>query len=252
MNANLNVRKNKKGGLYLIPTPLGDEASIKTIPPQVIEIINQVDVLLSEKAKTTRTFLKRIPLKKPIQEFDIQPLNLHTKKERVEEYANLLQKGKIIGIVSEAGSPGVADPGSRLVRLAHHNNIEVVPLVGPSSILLALMASGLSGQNFAFIGYLPKERQKRIKRIIELEEISSKNNQTQIFMETPYRSHHLFNDLVGNLRPNTDLTVAADLTLPTQFIATRPVSRWRKAKKDVHLKDRHVVFLIYRGKHLKI
>jgi len=240
-------KKTKKGILYLIPSLLGAKASVDTLSPQVIKIINEVDILLSEKAKTTRALLGRLPIKKPLQEFDIRPLNVHTTEDEVESYLQLLRAGNTIGIISEAGCPGVADPGSFLVRLAHYYNIAVVPLAGPCSILLGLMGSGLNGQNFAFVGYLAKEKQKRIKRILELEKISSRENQTQIFIETPYRSHHLFSDLVENLRPDTRLAIAADLTLPTQFIAQKSVFEWQKIKRSIVLKNKYVVFLIHAG-----
>ncbi len=239
----------KKGILYLIPTLLGPEASANILSRQVIEAIHKVDILLSEKPKTTRAFLKQIPIRRPIQKFDIRLLDIHTSKEEMKEYLGLLRNGKTIGIVSEAGCPGVADPGSSLVRLAHNENIIVMPLSGPCSVLLALMGSGLNGQNFAFIGYLPKKKQRRIKKIIDLEKTSFKNNQTQIFIETPYRSHHLFSDLIENLKPDTDLGLAVDLTFPTQFIATKTVFQWQRIKRKVSLKNRQVVFLIYASTH---
>lgn len=236
-----------KNTFYLIPSILGPGGSIKTISPEIIEAINGLDVILCEKPKATRAFLKSLKIKKPIREFEFFELNLHTKREELEQYLQMILKGKRVGIIPEAGCPGIADPGSDLVSLAHQNGIIVKPLAGPCSIILALMGSGLNGQNFAFNGYLPKEKKPRIRKIIELEKLSFRTKQTQIFMETPYRAQHVFEDLLDNLKDDTVLSVAIDLTLPYELILSKEVYDFRKFKKDLNLKGRYVVFLIQRN-----
>lgn len=174
------------GILYLIPTTLGDTAETSDVIPQkVVDIINTIDEYIVENEKSARHYLKKVGLKKPLPEIILYPMNQHTESHVLFGYLKSLREGKNIGIISEAGCPGVADPGAEVVRLAHENNIHVVPLVGPSSILLALMASGFNGQSFTFNGYLPKERNERIKRIKELEKLAKAKDQTQILLKLP-------------------------------------------------------------------
>lgn len=234
---------SSKGILYLIPTTLGDTAeTADVLPSKVNDIINTIDEYIVENEKSARHYLKKMGIKKPLQEIILHPLNQHTEHREISSYLKNLKEGKNIGVISEAGCPGVADPGADVVRLAHEQNIRVIPLVGPSSILLALMASGFSGQSFAFLGYLPKERGDRIRKIKELEKTASQKKQTQIFIETPYRNMHLLEDLLGNCEGNTRLCIACDITLPTEFIQTKTIAAWKKALPD--LNKRPAIFLI--------
>lgn len=234
-----------KGILYLIPTTLGETAeTAEVIPAKINMLINTIDEYIVENEKTARHYLKKIGIKKPLQEIILHPLNQHTKPIEISGYLNSINEGKSIGVISEAGCPGVADPGSEVVRLAHLNNIQVVPLVGPSSILLALMASGFNGQSFTFNGYLPKERGERIKKIKELEKLVYNKNQTQLFIETPYRNMHILEDVLSNCEPKTRLCIACDITLPTEFIKTKSIGEWKKQVPDIA--KRPTLFLIYK------
>jgi 16S rRNA (cytidine1402-2'-O)-methyltransferase len=232
-----------KGILYLIPTTLGDTAeTMDVLPVRVNNIINTIDEYIVENEKSARHYLKKMGIKKPLQEIILHPLNQHTESHEISTYLNAIENGKNIGIISEAGCPGVADPGAEVVKLAHQKNIRVIPLVGPSSILLSLMASGFNGQNFAFNGYLPKDRSERIKKIKELENTAIKKNQTQLFIETPYRNMHLLEDLLSNCDPQTKLCIACDITLSTEFIQTKSIAAWKKQLPD--LNKRPTLFLI--------
>jgi 16S rRNA (cytidine1402-2'-O)-methyltransferase len=234
----------EKGKLYLIPTTLGDTAeTASVIPVRVNEIINTIDEYIVENEKSARHYLKKMGLKKPLQEIVLHPLNQHTEAKEISTYLNSIQLGKHIGVISEAGCPGVADPGADVVKLAHEKNIEVIPLVGPSSILLSLMASGFNGQNFAFNGYLPKERGERIKKLKELEMLVYKRKQTQLFIETPYRNMHLLEDILSACEGKTKLCIACDITLPSEFVKTKPIYEWKKQVPDINKKP--TIFLIY-------
>jgi 16S rRNA (cytidine1402-2'-O)-methyltransferase len=233
-----------KGTLYLIPTTLGDISPEATIPAQVKEIVNSIDEYIVEDEKWARRYLKKLEIKKPLQEIILHPLNKHTDPTAIEGYLKNIESGKNIGIISEAGCPGVADPGAEAVRLAHQKNITVVPLVGPSSILLSLMASGFNGQSFAFNGYLPIEKGERIKKIQSLEKLVYQLNQTQLFIETPFRNDSLLQDILGNCKGETKLCIAADLTLPTEFVRTKKIVQWKKEVPALH--KRPVVFLLYK------
>jgi 16S rRNA (cytidine1402-2'-O)-methyltransferase len=231
------------GILYLIPTTLGDTAeTADVLPLKVNTIINTIDEYIVENEKTARHYLKKMGIKKPLQEIILHPLNQHTEAHQISSYLNSIALGKNIGIISEAGCPGVADPGAEVVKLAHEKNITVVPLVGPSSILMSLMASGFNGQNFAFNGYLPKERGERIKKIKELERLAIQKNQAQLFIETPYRNMHLLEDLLGNCDHQTKLCIACDISLPTEFIKTKMISSWKKQMPDLNKKP--AIFLL--------
>lgn len=234
----------EKGKLYLIPTTLGDTAeTADVIPVKVNHIINTIDEYIVENEKTARHYLKKMGIQKPLQEIILHPLNQHTKVD-LNLYLRSIHLGKNIGVISEAGCPGVADPGSEVVKMAHANHIQVVPLVGPSSILLALMASGFNGQNFAFNGYLPKERSERIKKIKELERLAIQKDQTQLFIETPYRNMHILDDIVSSCDDRTKLCIACDITLPDEFIKTKNIFDWKKQLPDIA--KRPTIFLIYK------
>jgi 16S rRNA (cytidine1402-2'-O)-methyltransferase len=237
---------NPAGVLYLVPNTLGESGLAPVLPLGVCEIAARLDYFVGENAKSTRAFLKRIDeasrLAKALQEIEIRELNVSTPPELVAALLEPLLAGRDGGLVSEAGCPAVADPGANLVRIAHERGIVVRPLVGPSSILLALMASGLNGQNFAFCGYLPTDAAERERRIHEIEQRSRKERQTQIFIETPYRNQALLDALVGNCAPNTLICIATDLSLSTEAIATRTAAAWRKSAPDIH--KRPTIFLL--------
>lgn len=234
------------GTLYLIPNTLGDgdEAALAAVlPAPVRERAGTLASYIGENAKTTRAFLKRVGTTRPIQEIEIRELNVNTPPGEVDKLLAPLLAGIDTGLVSEAGVPAVADPGALLVRRAHERGIKVVPLVGPSSILLALMASGLNGQSFAFHGYLPVDANERAKKLRELEQHSRKAKQTQIFIETPYRNRTMLDAVLAACAPSTLVCVAADLTLPTETIQSRPVSEWKKQPgPDLH--KRPAIFLL--------
>jgi len=221
------------GKLYLIPTPLGGEPE-DSLPLGNIEVIRSLDEFIVEDERTARRFLATLDLKRPIKELQFRRLSEHTRESEFLGLLKSLQNGKSVGLLSEAGCPCVADPGSSLVRLAHEKGIEVVPLVGPSSILLALMASGLNGQSFAFVGYLPKERSARIRRIHELESLVRRQGQTQLFIETPYRNNHMLEDLLGQLEPHTRLCLAVEVGSPKAWIQTKTVAEWLKKAPDLN------------------
>ncbi|MQA19654.1 SAM-dependent methyltransferase [Rugamonas rivuli] len=236
------------GTLFLIPNTLGEtEALSSVLPEQVQRITAQLDYFVAENAKTARAFLKLVnanhPLAKPLQEIKISELNVNTPAAALAGLLAPLLAGQDGGLVSEAGVPAVADPGADLVRLAHQHNIPVRPLVGPSSLLLAVMASGLNGQSFAFNGYLPTDAAQRATRIKELEQRSRKEKQTQLFIETPYRNAAMLEALTAACAPSTLICVATDLSLPSETIRTMSASQWKSAKApDFHKKP--TVFLL--------
>ena len=237
---------NKTGTLFLIPCKLGDIPAEQVLPPHVIAVARKLKHFVVEQPKSARQFLSALKPEHAIQSIHFSSLNQHTDpKELVDMLAPLLA-GKDIGIISEAGCPGVADPGADLVLLAHHNGIRVVPLVGPSSILLALMASGLNGQRFAFHGYLPIAEAERNKAITLLETESAKRNQTQLFIETPYRNEKLFAALLTHCRPQTMLCVATDITLANEKIQTYSIKLW-KLQPNPQLNKHPSMFLLLGG-----
>ncbi|GAB6848115.1 SAM-dependent methyltransferase [Paraburkholderia kururiensis] len=234
------------GTLYLIPNTLGegDADSLAAVLPQAVRTrAAGLHYYIGENAKSTRAFLKKVGTEQPVQAIEIRELNVNTPPGEIDKLLEPVLAGTDAGLVSEAGCPAVADPGALLVRRAHERGVKVVPLVGPSSILLALMASGLNGQSFAFHGYLPVDAGERAKRLRELEQQSRKSKQTQIFIETPYRNRALLDALISICAPSTLLCVAADLTLPTETIASRPVSAWKKAPA-LDLQKRPAIFLL--------
>jgi 16S rRNA (cytidine1402-2'-O)-methyltransferase len=234
------------GTLYLVPNALGPGDLAAVLPASVATTAARLDYFVGENAKSTRAFLKRVgemtPLARPIQEIAIAELDVATPASALPALLAPLREGRDGGLVSEAGVPAVADPGAVLVRLAHREGIPVRPLVGPSAILLALMASGLDGQRFAFNGYLPSDARERVGAIREAEKRSAGLGQTQIFIETPYRNRALLAALIEHCRPDTSICVARDLTLDSELVATRPASAWKGVAID--LDRRPTVFLL--------
>lgn len=237
------VPNSDKGALYLIPSTLGDIGPLEVLPLSIKRTVESIDYYIAENEKAARAFIKRLSPGKSQNKLNIQLINKYTNVMELPSYLNPCMQGHDVGVLSDAGCPGVADPGADVVKMAHEKDIQVVPLVGPSSILLALMASGMNGQGFAFNGYLPIESQERSLEIKKLERRSKELNQTQIFIETPYRNDKLLKALIQTLNKNTLLCVACDLTLATEFVKTQPVSFW--SHYDVDLHKRPCVFLIY-------
>ena len=230
------------GRLYLIPSPLGDNDPAEVIPGPTLALLQSIKTYVVEDARTVRRYLSRAGLKGHIDELRMVELSEHTTEQEVEAMAQLFEGGASVGLISEAGLPAVADPGAALVALCHRRGIEVVPQVGPSSLMMALMGSGLDGQSFAFRGYLPAKTDARRAAIKDAERLSGQLHQTQIFIETPYRNDSLLADLLAGLSENTMLCLAADITLPTQFIRTFSVGRWKK--EHFTIGKRPCVFLI--------
>ncbi len=227
------------GKLYLVPNKLG-KSKTYNFPIYQSTLINNIKYFIFENEKPGRAFIKNINPKKNQSELNISILNKYSTEKDINSFLNPCLNGNDIALISDAGCPGIADPGSEIVRLAHENEIKVIPLVGPSSILLALMGSGMNGQNFKFNGYLPIEKNERKKKIKILENKSLVT--TQIFMETPYRNNKFFSTLLSTLKPETKLCVACDLTLITEYIKTKKVKHWKSTKVDIH--KRPTIFLI--------
>lgn len=234
---------NTFGKLYLIPTTLGENDPMEVLPISVKDFIDKTNYFIVENEKTARRFIKKISPSKSQQDLRLETLNKHTAPEQLSDYLKPCLEGNDVGIISEAGCPGVADPGAEMVALAHQTGIQVVPMVGPSSILLALMASGMNGQSFAFNGYLPIDKTDKKKALKQLEKRSIDLGQSQIFMETPYRNNKLLQDLTSILQPHTLLTVATDITLAQEFIKTKTVKQWRTSTVDLH--KRPTIFVLH-------
>ncbi len=231
--------------IFLIPNTLGEGSDAKAVFPAInTAIIKDLRHFAVEHVKDARRFLISIGLKELIDQSEFIELNKRSSNEEVNHLIQLAKEGHNIGLLSDAGCPGVADPGSDLVLLAHKNKIKVVPLIGPSSILLAMMSSGLNGQNFAFNGYLPRDPMKRNKQIKMLENRSNKENQSQLFMETPYRNESMWESLLKTLQNNTLLLVACDLSLSSEFTSCRSVESWKK-EKNLALNKRPAIFGIH-------
>lgn len=231
------------GTLYLIPVTLGDDAIGKALPPDVVAIAQRLETFVVENEKTARRFLGAIKPLKPVRELTLLTLNEHTTEKELPALLAPLLAGQDMGLMSEAGCPGIADPGAKLAALAHQKGIRVAPLVGPSSILLALMASGLDGQRFTFHGYLPSEKTARVQRLRELEQTSRKQRETQIFIETPYRNQYLLEDILATCQGETRLCVARNISLETELIASRRIAEWKSATlPDLHKQP--TVFLL--------
>ncbi len=234
-----------KGKLYLIPTTLGEVAPDDVLPQTVKRAIDFINDYVVENEKTARRFIKSVNPEKVQAILRINILNKHTE---ISEHNTMIQpclEGRNIGLMSEAGCPGVADPGAAIVKLAHEKGIQVVPLVGPSSILLALMGSGMNGQNFAFNGYLPIDKNEKKAALKNLERLSFEKNQAQIFIETPYRNNKLLEDILQSLQSATRVCIAADITLPTEYIKTLTVNDWKKTKVDLH--NRPAIFIVQKS-----
>lgn len=234
----------EKGKLYLIPTTLGDNEPLEVLPYSVRLIIEELDHFIVENQKTARRFIKRIVPKKSQPSLVLKSIDKYADALEVTKYLDICEEGISIGLLSEAGVPAIADPGSELVKLAHQKNIQVVPLVGPSSIILAMMASGMNGQSFTFNGYLPIDSFERKKSIKQLEKLSFEKNQSQIFIETPYRNGKMLDDLKSALSSQTDLCIASDITLPTEYIKTLTIERWKREQPNLH--KRPTIFIIHK------
>ncbi len=234
--------ENNKGRLYLIPSPLGDNDPSEVIPQPVLESLKRFRTFVVEEVRTARRYLSKAGLKGHIGELQFHELNEHTDAATVEGYLRLFDGGNDVTLISEAGLPAVADPGAQLVALAHRHGIEVVPAVGPSSLMLALMASGLNGQSFAFCGYIPAKTDERRSRLKTLEKVSAQLKQTQILIETPYRNDSLFADILSVCSPSVKVCVAANITMPDAYIRTMKVSEWKK--EGLVIGKRPCVFLI--------
>ena len=230
-----------KGKLYLIPTPLGDNPVEEVIPKHVLETACSLRRFVVEQTRTARRFLSRYGLKGHVDELEFHELNEHSTDDEVRSLMSLFD-GSDVGLLSEAGLPAVADPGARLVELCHIQGVEVVPLVGPSSLMMALMASGLNGQCFEFCGYIPAKADSRKAALRSLEKESRAASRSEIIIETPYRNDALFADMLQTLSPDTRICVAADISLPTQYIRTARVAQWRKT--PITIGKRPCVFII--------
>jgi len=228
--------------LYLIPNLLGDSPWQQALPAFNAELMAGLRFFIVEDIRNARRFLRKVVPEIDIDGLAFMELNKHTTSLQKSSYLKPLLEGNDIGIISEAGCPGVADPGADIVRMAHDKGLEVVPLVGPSSILLALMASGMNGQSFAFSGYLPVKPAERQRRLQQLEKQALSLNQAQIFMETPYRNQHMLNDILKSCMPDTRLCIAADITSADQMIATKTISQWARQKPDLEKKP--VIFIL--------
>ena len=233
---------SKQGVLYMIPITLGDTSVNQVIPEFNNDIINEIDTYIVENIKTARRFLKKAGIQKSIDELTFFELNKRTHESELPTFLNSIAEGKNVGVLSEAGCPGVADPGADIVALAQQQNIKVVPLVGPSSILLALMASGFNGQSFCFNGYLPKEQKERTRKLKDLERLVKTKQQTQLFIETPYRNQHVLDYILKNCFNTTNLCIAVDITLPSEKITTKTIEEWKEMK--INLNKRPCMFLI--------
>lgn len=230
----------------MLPMTIGDGEAGQMIAPAANEIIGKIEHFIVENIRTSRRYIRALHKNKNIDEICFYELNKHTKEEELSGFLLPAEKqAKDIGLLSEAGMPGIADPGAKIVADAHRKNIQVVPLPGPSSLLLALSASGMNGQSFAFCGYLPVKPKERAQALKAIENRSAQENQSQIFMETPYRNNKLLDEILKKLRPNSSLCIAADISSKNEFIQTRKVTDWRKKKPDLH--KRPAIFILHAG-----
>jgi len=236
---------NPLGKLFLIPTTLGDNDPMDVLPITVKNMIDKIDTFIVENDKTARHFIKRISPEKSQPSLKMFHLNKFTDVADLPSFLEPCLNGINVGLLSEAGCPGVADPGADIVKIAHKKNIKVVPLVGPSSILMAMMGSGMNGQSFAFNGYLPIDKDERKSELKRLEWLSFEHNQSQLFIETPYRNNKMLEDLCAILDQNTEICVACDITLPTEFIKTQTANQWKKNSVDLH--KRPTLFIIHKS-----
>ena len=234
--------EGKRGRLFLIPSPLGENDPAEVIPAPVLKSLEGFRTFVVEEVRTARRYLSKAGLKGHIGELEFHELNEHTEQAEIEGYIKLFDNGNDVALISEAGLPAVADPGAQLVALAHRNGIEVIPAVGPSSLMLALMASGLNGQSFAFCGYIPAKTDERRSRLKTLEKVSGQLHQTQILIETPYRNDSLFADILAVCSPSVKVCVAANITMPDAYIRTMSISQ--RKKQGIVIGKRPCVFLI--------
>lgn len=238
----MGKKKSGLGKLYLIPTTLGETEPLEVLPISIKRAIENIDHYVVENEKSARRFIKKISPRKSQPNLKLFLLNKYTEEAAIPTFLDPCLHGEDIGILSEAGAPGIADPGAAVVKIAHEKNIQVVPLVGPSSIFLALMASGLNGQNFAFNGYLPIDSGDRKTALKRLEKLSIDNQQSQIFIETPYRNDKLLAEIIRTLSLRTSLCIACDITLPTEYIETKTLKEWKSTPVDLH--KRPAIFII--------
>ena len=231
------------GVLYMIPVSLGDDNLGKVLPAEVMQLVQNLEYFVVENEKSARRFLSTIKTKKPVRELNFQLLNEHTDDKDLPKLIAPLLAGYNIGMLSEAGCPGIADPGAALAAIAHRKGARVTPLVGPSSILLGLMASGFNGQQFTFLGYLPSDKSARISKLKDIERQSERLNQTQIFIETPYRNQHMLEDILSNCNPTTRLCIAKNVSLETELVISKTIAEWKKSElADLHKQP--TVFLL--------
>lgn len=236
---------NTTGKIYLIPTTLGDNNPLEVLPLTVKETIDKLDTFIVENEKSARRFIKKIAPNKKQASLKLFLLNKHTDPTDLPGFIENCTLGLNVGLLSEAGCPAIADPGADIVAIAHQKNIQVIPLVGPSSIILALMGSGMNGQSFAFNGYLPIDKNARKSELLRLEKVSFQQNQSQLFIETPYRNNAMLEDICKSLNDNTLVCIACDLTLETEFIKTKTVRDWKKNSADLH--KRPALFIIHKN-----
>ncbi|MFS4417163.1 SAM-dependent methyltransferase [Maribacter sp. 2307ULW6-5] len=236
------MEKPPKGHLYLIPTTLGDNEPLEVLPMSVKQSIEKIDHYIVENEKTARHFIKKIHPRKSQPNLTLFLLNKFTEAAELPSFLQPCMQGVDVGILSEAGCPGIADPGASVVAMAHEKGIRAIPLVGPSSILMGVMASGLNGQNFAFNGYLPIDAQERKQKLKLLEKRSKEEQQTQVFIETPYRNNKFLESMLRHLGPHTRICIASDISLSSEFIATKTVSQWKQEKVDLH--KRPTIFML--------
>jgi 16S rRNA (cytidine1402-2'-O)-methyltransferase len=232
------------GKLYLIPTTLGENEPLEVMPISVKKVVEELDSFIVENEKSARRFIKKLTPKKSQPDLKIMLVDKYASSLEVQQYLDICKEGVSVGLLSEAGVPAIADPGADVVKLAHQQGVQVVPLVGPSSILMAMMSSGMNGQNFAFNGYLPIDKGNRKRELKLLEKISKDRGQSQIFIETPYRNEKMFDDLKSALHPETRVCIAADITLNSEYIKTYSIKEWSRVKPDLH--KRPAIFIIQR------
>jgi 16S rRNA (cytidine1402-2'-O)-methyltransferase len=231
------------GTLYMVPVTLGDDNLSNVIPADVMKLVQTLEYFVVENEKSARRFLGSVKTNKPVRELNFQLLNEHTAEKDLPALIAPLLAGHNVGMLSEAGCPGIADPGASLAALAHRKGIKVAPLVGPSSILLSLMASGFNGQQFTFLGYLPSDKAARVNRLKELEKQSQRLNETQIFIETPYRNQHMLEDILASCAGNTKLCIARNVSLETELVVSKTIAEWKKSGlPDLHKQP--TVFLL--------
>lgn len=237
-----DIQFKYSGKLFLIPTILGGDNALNVLPEKVFQIVSEIEDFIVENEKTARRHIKLFVPEKDQKSLKLKGLNKFTDPLEIPNFLDACKAGKNMGLISEAGCPGVADPGAEIVKIAHREGIQVIPLVGPSSILLALMASGMNGQSFCFHGYLPIDKKERKQELKQLERISGERQQAQIFIETPYRNNQMLQDLIQLVHPTTRICVACDITLSSEFILTQTASEWKKIKADLH--KRPAIFII--------